>query len=176
MKTLLALALVATLSLPACASDPAARGADRPSPGATAHSSARSAGAEKESKKKQRFDRLTMSLGLRSHEVAPGRKIGSTVTVKNETRRPITDPGCALYAYSFALVPADQSDAELWGQVVVDCAGRRILKPGYAARYAGPTFSATDKYGAPLPAGEYLAMMELQYRSKRFSEPVTITE
>ena len=124
--------------------------------------------------KRKPFDQLTMSLELRSTEVAPGGKIASAVSVENETRKPVTDPGCALYAYSFALVPADQPDAELWGQVVVDCAGRRVLKSGYVDRYAGPTFRATDKYGDPLPVGEYLAVMELQYRSKRFVEPVSV--
>lgn len=42
--------------------------------------------------------------------------------------------------------------------------------------YSGPSFRATDKFGDPLPVGDYLAVMELEMRSERFVRPVTITE
>ena len=40
----------------------------------------------------------------------------------------------------------------------------------------GPTFSATDMYGDPLPPGEYVAAMELELLSRRLFVPVTIVE
>ncbi|MBW3595576.1 MAG: hypothetical protein KY391_08365, partial [Actinobacteria bacterium] len=158
--TVVCLALISS----SCTSVGEADSNDRPTPETTPHSIPGSVGTGKASKG-QPFDRLTMSLELRSNEVVTGGRIPSTVSVKNETQRPVVDPGCALYAYSYALVPVDQPDAELWGQVIVDCAGSRVLKAGYIDRYKGPTFAATDKFGEPLPVGEYLAVMELQERS-----------
>ena len=126
--------------------------------------------------KPQTFDRLTMALHLGKDEVQPGGTIRSQVEIKNDSDRPVTDPGCLLQAFRFALVPADDPDAELWGQVVVDCSGPFTYGPGHVNSYRGPTFHANDKFGDPLPVGDYLAVMELEKRSQRFVVPVSITE
>ena len=121
------------------------------------------------------FDRLTLSLELERNEVATGGTIDSHLTVSNDTKRSVRDPGCLLYAFSYGLIPVDDPDAELWGQVVVDCSGPFFFRPGYNDRFAGATFRATDKYGDPLPPGDYLAAIAFERRSERLTQPVTIT-
>ena len=124
----------------------------------------------------QPFDRLSITLELTRTEVQAGGQIGSRLVVENHSGEPVTDPGCLLSAPSFALIPVDDPDAELWGQIVVDCSGPTTMGPGFEDRFSGPTFRATDKYGDPLPSGDYLAALELQRSSKRFTVPVSITE
>ena len=163
----------AALSLLVIASACDAQKAD-PTPAPTQASSPSPAPAEV--RKRRPFDRLTMELHLRTDRVRPGGVIHSQVELKNDSRHAVTDPGCLLYAYRFALVPADDPAAELWGQVVVDCSGPFVVRPGHIDSYRGPSFRATDRFGDPLPVGEYLAVMELEKRSERFVEPVTIAE
>ena len=121
------------------------------------------------------FDRLTIVLELESNRVEPGGTIRSTISVENESDRPVTDPGCLLNSYSFAMLPADEPDGELWQQVVVDCSGASTMGPGFSDGFTGPDFQAQTKFGDPLPPGEYLATMALPKRTGRFAVPVTIT-
>ena len=122
------------------------------------------------------FDRLTIRLELSREEVGPGGGIPSLISVRNTSDRSVTDPGCLLYAPRYALIPADDPTADLWGSVVVDCAGSNTMRPGFRETSVGPTFSATDMYGDPLPPGEYVAAMELELLSRRLLVPVTIVE
>ncbi len=131
--------------------------------------------APSSTKASQPFDRLTIELELRSTIVTSGGSVGSRLIVRNESGRPVTDPGCRLYAPSYGLIPADDPDAELWGQVVVDCSGPFTFKPGYVDRSVGPTFQAADKFGDPLPPGEYLAGMALEGLSERILVPIEVT-
>ena len=117
-----------------------------------------------------------MTLELNASEVPAGRAVGSHITVRNDSGRAVRDPGCVLAAFRFALVPVDDPDAELWGQVITDCAGAFVIKPGYVDRYSGPTFQATDKFGDPLPPGEYIATVTLDLRSEPLTQPVTVTD
>ena len=121
------------------------------------------------------FDSLTIVLELESNRVESGGTIQSTISVKNESGRPVTDPGCLLNSYSFAMLPADDPDGELWQQVVVDCSGASTMGAGSTDRFSGPSFQASTMRGDPLPPGEYLATMSLPKRTGRFSVPVTIT-
>lgn len=123
----------------------------------------------------QRFDDLTIELRLESTEVEAGGQIESEVLIRNDSDRPVTDPGCLLYAPRFALVPEDDPDAELWGAIVVDCSGPATMHPGEDERASGPTFRAADKYGEPLPPGDYLAVMDLERRRQDIVVPVTVT-
>ena len=95
--------------------------------------------------------------------------------MENRSGKPVRDPGCRLYAPNYGLVPESDPDAELWGQVVVDCAGPNVMEPGYKDRFAGPTFRATDKFGDPLPPGDYIATMRLELRAEAITAPVEIT-
>lgn len=162
MKVALVTGLVVLILGSACREEPRVESPEKSPPPGT--------------QKRQAFDRLTMSLHLETDEVAPGGTIESQVEVENNSNKAVTDPGCLLSAYRYALVPAGEPQAELWGQVVVDCSGAFKLKPGYMDSYSGPSFRATDKFGDPLPVGDYLAVMELEMRSERFVRPVTITE
>lgn len=123
----------------------------------------------------QPFDRLTIELELESNHVESGGEIRSTLSVKNESERPVTDPGCLIYAFSFAMLPADDPGGDLWQQVIVDCEGPSTMGPGFSDKFQGPTFQARSKFGDPLPPEEYLATLALEKRSGRFSIPVTIT-
>jgi hypothetical protein len=49
------------------------------------------------------------------------------------------------------------------------------MPPGYRDGYRGPDFFARTKYGEPLPAGEYLAVVDIRGLSQRLEYPVTIT-
>ena len=150
----------------ACADEPARQPtATASSPGATAPSE----------RGPHQFDRLTLTLELEAREVSAGGTIASHVTVRNDSKRPVRDPGCLLYAFNYGLIPVDDPAADLWGQVVVDCSGPYVFRPGYTDRFTGPTFRASDKYGDPLPPGEYLAAVAFERRSDRLTRPVTIT-
>ena len=123
----------------------------------------------------QAFDGLTITLHLSSTEVESGGEIQSEVVIKNKTERPVTDPGCLFHSPRFALVPEDDPESELWGAIIVDCAGPSVLHPGESERSSGPTFRAADKYGEPLPPGDYLAVMDLEERTERVVERVMVT-
>ena len=168
MKHVLVVAVAALTLCGACTQDATEPGTAPPSPSPERTQAPRT--------KPQAFDRLTMALHLEKDEVQPGGSIGSQVEIKNDSDRAVTDPGCLLYAFRFALVPADDPEAELWGQVVIDCSGPVTIGSGQEDSYRGPTFHANDKFGDPLPVGDYLAVMELDKRSERFVVPVSVTE
>ncbi len=168
MKKFVGPVTIAVILVTSCASEP------RPIDPASAASPKPAPSKREGEGPARRFDRLTMSLELRSDHVAPGGKIPSMVSVRNDTRRPVTDPSCLLASYSFALLPAESPNGELWGQVIVDCSGKFVMKRGYVNAYKGPTFVAADKYGEPLPPGDYVAVMEIRQRSERFVQPVTV--
>ena len=121
------------------------------------------------------FDRLTIQLHLESKTVEAGGQIDSQVDVENRSDRPVRDPRCLIAAPNFGLVPESDPHAELWGQAVVDCSGPFTFRPGYIDRFAGPTFNATDKFGDPLPPGDYIATMRLERRTDPITAPVEVT-
>ena len=100
--------------------------------------------------------------------------MSSWLDVENASGRTVTDGGCWLSAGRFAVVPADQPDAELWQAVVVDCVGPRDMHDGYVDRLAGPDFQASDMYGEPLPPGSYVAAVEIEGFSTRLAQPLEI--
>ena len=132
-------------------------------------------GAETPDEGPHQFDRLSLTLELERDEVASGGSIDSFITVRNDSKQPVSDPGCLLYAFNYGLIPAGQPDADLWGQVVIDCSGPFVFRPGYVDRFAGPSFRAADMYGDPLPPGDYIAAVAIERRSERLTQPVTIT-
>ena len=171
MKTLAVAALA--LVLVACDAD-----ADRPEVKSTAalpQSPSTAIPQQSPVSTDRRFDKLTIELILESRSVSAGCKIRSEVVVRNETKKPVTDPSCRLSGVSFGLIPIDEPDAELWGQIVTDCGGPFVFRPGYKDRSAGPDFHATDKFGDPLAPGEYLAAMQIEGRSERITVPVQVT-
>lgn len=124
---------------------------------------------------RQRFDRLTLELRLKTTTVATGKNIGSQLEIENRSERPVVDPSCLLSSPSFALVPADDPDAELWSSIVVDCNGPFTMEAGFVSMREGPTFRATDKLGDPLPPGDYIATMQLPGRTEPLTVPVEVT-
>ena len=123
----------------------------------------------------RRFDKLTIELVLASRSVSAGGKIRSEVVVRNESKESVTDPSCRLFGVSFGLIPIEEPDAELWGQIVTNCGGPFVIRPGYEDRFAGPDFRATDRFGDPLRPGEYFAAMQIEGRSERITVPVQVT-
>ncbi len=123
-----------------------------------------------------RFDELTIRLQLEARRVRSGREIWSFVDVSNNSGHAITDPRCLLASTSSALVPVTNPDAELWQQVVVDCAGPFRYPDGFIDRRAGPRFVARTKFGDPLPPGEYLATLEIPGYSERLTQLVEVID
>jgi len=123
------------------------------------------------------LDRLKLDLILESDEVASGGKIGSQLSVRNDSaRQTIVDPACHLSAWTFGLVPAGQPDAGVWQQIVTDCEGSFEMEPGFSRTGTTFDFFARTRTGEPLQPGEYYAVVEIQGRSERLVEPVTVTE
>ena len=171
MKTLAVAALA--LALVACDAD-----SDRPEAKSTAIPQASPSTAipqQSSGSTDRRFDQLTIELILDRRSVPAGGKIRSEVVVRNETKESVTDPSCRLFSVGFGLVPFDEPDAKLWGQIVTDCGGPFVIRPGYKDRHVGPDFHATDKFGDPLAPGEYFAAMQIEGRSDRIVVPVQVT-
>lgn len=122
------------------------------------------------------FDGLTIRLEFDQTTVVSGEVLNSTLVVENPTTEVVTDTDCRIGAGAYALVPADDPDAEAWLQPTVDCGGHFDMSPGFADRWDGPGFIAANKFGEPLPPGEYLAVLDTDGRSTRLSYPVTISE
>jgi hypothetical protein len=88
--------------------------------------------------------------------------------------RTVVDPSCVISEGRYALVPADDLDAELWVRPMTDCSGPHAMPPGFRGESRGPDFPAHTKFGEPLPPGEYLAVLEIEGLSQRLSYPVTV--
>ena len=121
-----------------------------------------------------RFDALSISLELRSTTVRQGKTLRSRATIENKSSAEVVDPACVISEGRYALVPADDPDAELWVTPLTDCAGPSRMPPGYRSEYRGPDFSARTKYGAPLPPGEYVAVLDIDGLTQRLEYPVTV--
>ncbi|HEX2241198.1 MAG TPA: hypothetical protein VHJ82_08685 [Actinomycetota bacterium] len=122
------------------------------------------------------MDGLTITLVLEQSTVRSGHEIASFLDIRNDSGKAITDPRCLRVSTSSALVPADDPDAELWQQGVVDCGGPFIYEAGFIDRRTGPTFMARDKFGEPLAPGDYLAALEIPGYSQRLTQPVEVTD
>ena len=122
----------------------------------------------------QRFDPLAVSLTLSSDRVASGKTLRNRLVVENPSDQSVTDPGCLIGTGRYALVPANDPDAELWRQPVADCGGPYEMKPGFREASHGPSFPAHTKYGDPLPSGKYLAVLEIEGLSQRLEYPVAV--
>ena len=161
-------ALALLLLLPACgsAAAPATPGKSvagaTPTPSATAPPGA--------------LDGLKIRLELEASSLPAGGTVGSSLTVKNDSGKTITDPSCLIASGRYALVPVDDPDAELWLQPVADCPDALKMPDGFRDRYAGPDFPANTKYGEPLPPGDYIATLEIEEYSERLQQPVEVTE
>ncbi|MFN2524801.1 MAG: hypothetical protein ABR505_00830 [Actinomycetota bacterium] len=160
--------LCASFALTAC-DGTVDQGRSSPSPTATAIPSESEAEA-------RRFDGLTITLEVEQARVRSGREIGSFVDIRNDSGEAITDPRCLIASTRSGLIPANDPDAELWQQVIVDCAGPFIYEEGFIDRRTGPTFVARDKFGDPLPPGDYLAALEIPGYSQRLTQPVEVTD
>jgi len=121
-----------------------------------------------------RFDALSISIRLDSRHISSGRTLGGRLVVVNDSRRTVVDPSCVIAEGRYALVPADDPDAELWVRPMTDCAGPHPMPPGFREESRGPDFPAHTKFGEPLPPGEYLAVLEIEGLSHRLSYPVTV--
>lgn len=168
MKRAATIALIAFLLFAGCSDEPRDEGGEVPQATKASTSSSAPGGARP-------FDRLTIVLELESNRVESGGTIESTISVANRSDRPVTDPACLLNSYSFAMLPADDPDGDLWQQVIVDCSGPSTIGVGSTDEFSGPSFQARTMRGDPLPPGEYLATMSLPSRSGRISVPVTVT-
>jgi hypothetical protein len=122
-----------------------------------------------------RFDALTITLTLRSPTAEQGKTLRSRATVENNSTKVVVEPACVIGEGRYALVPADQPDAELWVRPKTDCGGPNRMPPGYHDEFGGPGFFARTKYGEPLPPGEYLAVLAIRGISQRLEYPVTVT-
>jgi hypothetical protein len=88
--------------------------------------------------------------------------------------RTVVDPTCVISEGRYALVPADDLDAELWVRPMTDCSGPHAMPPGFREESRGPDFPAHTRFAEPLPPGEYLAVLEIEGLSQRLSYPVTV--
>ena len=122
-----------------------------------------------------RFDSLFISLRLRSTTVQQGKTLRSRFIIENNSPDSVVDPACVIAEGRYALVPVDQPDSELWVRPLTDCVGPFRMPPGYRDEHDGPNFFARNKYGEPLPPGEYLAVLDIEGLSKRLEYPVTVT-
>ena len=164
MKTwMVATALLLTLVSCDAASDQGSR----PPPATATPSTAPTAS-------KQPLDGLSIELRLASESVEPGRVVASWLDVANNSGRTVVDQSCWLAAGRFGVIPADEPDGELWQAIVVDCGGPRRLANGFVDRLSGPDFQASDKYGKPLPPGNYVAGLEIEGFSERLLQPLEI--
>lgn len=96
----------------------------------------------------------------------------TTMHVENRSGGPVTDPGCQLGPTRHALVPLDDSAAELWATTMTDCGGPFTYEAGVVGDYAGPNFRAVTKSGDPLPLGSYLAAVEVD--GQRLAYPIEV--
>jgi hypothetical protein len=119
---------------------------------------------------------LDLDLELESDEVRTGGQIGALLNVHNDSEQTIVDPACHLGAWRYGLVPADRPEAKVSQMIVINCGEPLEMPPGYKETRYGNTFTATSPSGKPLPPGEYLAVIEIEGRSERLVEPVTVTE
>jgi hypothetical protein len=124
----------------------------------------------------QRFDPLTVNLELEATSVRTGGEIESRLLIENRSGKTITDPGCLIAAGRYALVPIDESDAELWLAPVVDCEGAFAMPDGFEKSYSGPTFPAATKFGDPLSPGRYIATLKIEGLSGRLEQHVVVTD
>ena len=123
----------------------------------------------------ERFAGLTIELELEATTVRSGAEVASTLTVSNRSGEDITDPRCLIATGRYALVPVDDSDAELWLQPVADCAGPFTMRDGFEKTYPGPRFPARTKQGDALSPGAYVAALEIEGYPKRLEQPVEVT-
>lgn len=167
---LLKLLGIALLLLPACE---VARDGD---PGTPTHPMATATPTPTTAAGAGRFDGLTISLELKASTVRSGGQVGSTLTVSNDSGGTITDPRCLIGSGRYALVPEDDTDAELWLQPVVDCGGAFEMPDGFTDTHSGPTFPARTKTGEALPPGSYIATLEIEGYSERLEQSIEVTE
>ena len=121
-----------------------------------------------------RFDALSFSLRLDSRHLTSGSTVRGRLLVANDSRHTVVDPSCDIAEGRYALVPADEPDAELWLRPLTDCGGPHPMAPGFREESDGREFPAHTKFGEPLPPGEYLAVLEIEGLSERLSYPVTV--
>lgn len=121
------------------------------------------------------LDALTLTVRLPRTSVRPGGELVWTYSVRNDSDRPVTDPACHLGQSSAAIAPRSEPDVDLWQRVVVDCSGPFTMKPGFAEQRTGSPLVAATKFGDPLPAGEYVAVIALRDVSQRFEIPVEVS-
>lgn len=148
---------------------------------AYAHPSSRAVGDSEQNqgvtqgpRRAQRFDPLSIRIALSSDHVASGKTLRSHLIVENRSKRTVGDPGCDIGAGRNALIPVRDPEAELWVQPVVDCSGAQEMRPGYVTESDGPEFLAHTKSGAPLPPGQYMAVLSIKGLSQRLAYPVAV--
>lgn len=120
------------------------------------------------------LDRLDIELIVPERTVRSGGNLPVRLGVRNRSGETVTDPGCVIGSGPYALVPADEPDAELWLDPIVDCGGPMPMPDGYDEEY-GISIPATTKFGDPLPPGGYVAAMEIEGYPERLEVPVTVT-
>lgn len=123
---------------------------------------------------KQPLDALSIELRLASESIESGRVVASHLDVANNSGHAVVDRACWLAAGWFGVLPADDPDAELWQTIVVDCVGPRTLGDGSVDRIPGPDFQASDRYGEPLPPGDYVAALEIEGFPERLLQPLEV--
>lgn len=111
---------------------------------------------------------------LASDHVPSGETLASQLVVENPSDQAVVDADCSIGGGRYAIVPADDPEADVWVQVTVDCGGPYRMRPGFREESSGPDFPALTRYGDPLPPGEYLAVLEIQGLSQRLEYPVTV--
>ena len=119
------------------------------------------------------LDELIMKLRLERDRIAPGRGVGSTFIVRNETGEAIIDRNCALLSVRFGIVKSP--NAQLYQAIVGNCGEPRRILPGTKLVLRGPRFTATSSSGEPLAPGQYLAVVKMEGRSERLIAPVEVT-
>ncbi|MEI5674415.1 hypothetical protein [Nocardioides sp. CCNWLW212] len=98
------------------------------------------------------------------------------VAVENNSTKVVVDPDCVIAEGRYALVPVDGPEtADLWFRPMTACGGPHRMPPAYRDEYSGPEFVARTIYGAPLPPGDYLAVLDIKGLSQRLEHPVTVT-
>jgi hypothetical protein len=117
------------------------------------------------------FDGLSVELEV-PPSVRSGDELMTTLHVENRSGGAVTDPGCQLSDTLHGLVPVDEPEAELSGGTIADCGGPFTYEAGAVEDSTGPTFWAVGKSGNPLPAGSYLAVMEVI--GQRVAYPVEV--
>ncbi|MCZ7530391.1 MAG: hypothetical protein M5U31_08595 [Acidimicrobiia bacterium] len=120
------------------------------------------------------FGGLTVRLVFEELTVESGDQLPNRLQVENTSGHPVTDPGCVLGATAAAIIPADDPEAELWMQTIVDCEGPFEFPDGSSDEWDGPRFIAATPTGEPLPPGDYIAAVEID--GQRLEYPVEVTE